>query len=770
VVCRTLIPGLLLLACGFSASQASAEVFNPVAARRLVEEYDVDTLVFVKRATFQSSHYYTDFIDGCKFFGTDLCVLDLRSGSVTSLLPERMKMGLINRIDVSFDAKRVVFDWKADHRSGFHLWEVSVDGRGLKQLTFPPADEKEVSRRYHLFKDNPYHWVRYPDKYPVDFGVYGHWSDDMHPCYLSDGGIAFVSTRCRHGILCDGADILTATVLYRIDADGGNIEKLTNSAVSEANPTIMEDGRILYTRWEYVDKGDVCIKCLWAVGTDGTASAEIYGNDIAMPPSMVHGRQVPNHPNLFVMAGVPHCPQTGVGTIIRVDTSKDIRSAEAMTLMTPETEIDAEGWFKHPWETESKDGNPRYSKCLGPHFADPFPLDAQTLVMVCQPDRDKMWKCPDGYGIYLYEGPGRYTDLFRTEGTSCWTPIPLKTRPIPPLRVSSLDSEIAQKRLAGVPLAVCVVSDVHRGMEGIDRGEVKYIRINEQVPRPWAARRNWDYHTFHQQHSQVSATNLGLKAQWGIVPVEEDGSAHFYVPADRNVFFQALDANYQELQRERTYVNYRPGEIRSCVGCHETPNNTATTALPPTLAALRRPPSMPGPQPGEETGQRCLDYEGDVQPVLDRHCVSCHNGESEDTDVDLRGAPTDMFSVSYENLIGVKCTGASVDWYKVERRNLLGTLIFENNPKVGNAEYLPPKSLGSTTAPLVDTLRSGHYDVKLSEAEMVRLTTWIDSNAQYYGSYWGRKTLMHKDHANFRPKVTFEQAISQVCPIAESDR
>ena len=762
---------MLLVACGFFASRASAAAFNPVPARRLVAEHGVDKLVFVKRATFQSNHYYTDFIDGCKFFGTDLCVLDLKSGRVTSFLPGQMKTGLISRIDVSFDAKRIVFDWKADGRSGFHLWQISVDGSGLKQLTFPPADEKETSRKYHRFKDKPYHWVRYPEKYPVDFGVYGHWVDDMHPCYLPDGGIAFISTRCQHGILCDGADVLTTTVLYRIDADGGNMQKLTNSAVSEANPTVMEDGRILYTRWEYVDKGDVCIKCLWTMRIDGTASAEIYGNDVAMPPSMVHGRQVPGRRNLFVMTGAPHCPQTGVGTIIRVDTNKDIRSAEAMTLMTPETEIDSEGWFKHPWKMENKDGDPRYSKCLGPHFADPYPLDPDTLIMVCQPSKRKMWKQPDGYAISLYEGPGRYTEIFRAEGTSCWTPIPLGARRVPPLHVSSLDSTVSKKRLAGVPLAVGVVADVYRGMAGVKRGEAKYIRINEQVPRPWAARRKWDYHTFHQQHSQVSATHLGLKVQWGIVPVEEDGSAHFYVPADRNVFFQVLDEKYQELQRERTYVNYRPGEIRSCVGCHETPNSTTPAARSSSLAAFRRPPSMPGPQPGEQTGQRCLDYEADVQPILDRHCVSsCHNGENEDTDLDLRGVPTDMFSLSYENLIGAKCTHRSVDWYKIKRRHLLGTLIYENDPKVGNAEYLPPKSLGSTTAKLVDILRSEHYDVSLSESEMVRLTTWIDSNAQYYGSYWGRKTLMYADHPNFRPKVTFEQAISRECPIPESER
>ncbi len=769
MTCRKLIAGMLLVACGFFASRAAADEFDPKPASKLVRQYDIDRLVFVKRATFQSSHYYTDFIDGCKFFGTDLCVLDLKSGNVTSILPEGMKTGLISRIDVSFDAKRVVFDWKADDQSGFHLWEVAVDGSGLRQLTFPPADEKETSRKYHLFKDKPYHWARYPDKYPVDFGVYGHWSDDMHPCYLPDGGIAFVSTRCRHGILCDPIDVFTASVLYRIDADGRNMRKLTNSAVSEANPTLTEDGRILYTRWEYVDKGDVAVKCLWSMGIDGTASAEVYGNDIAMPPSLVHGRQVPGRPNLFVMAGVPHCPQTGVGTIIRVDTNRNIRSAEAMTLMTPETEIDGEGWFKHPWKMENKDGDPRYSKCFGPHFADPYPLDPRTLIMACQPDKHKMWKRPDGYGIYLYEGPGRYRQIYRAEGTSCWTPIPLRPRRRPPPRVSPLDASVAAKRLAGVPLAVCVVANVYHGLTGVERGRVKYIRINEQVPRPWAARRGWKYRTFHQQHSQVSATNLGLKVQWGIVPVEADGSAHYYVPADRNVFVQVLDEKFRELQRERTYVNYRPGEIRSCIGCHETPNNT-TALSSSSLAALRRPPSMPGPQPGEETGRRCLDYEADVQPILERHCVSCHHDKNDDTDLDLRGLPTDMFSLSYENLIGTKCTGKNVNWYAVKDRNLLGTLIYENEPKVGNAEYLPPGSLGSTMARLLEILRAGHYDVRLSQPETVRLTTWIDSNAQYYGSYWGRKTLTHKAHPNFRPKVTFEQAISSECPIAEAER
>lgn len=745
--------------------------FNPAVAEKLVRQHGIDRIVFIKRATMQSSHYYTDFIDGCRFFGTDLCILDLKTGRVTSILPERLRSGIINRMDVSFDGTRIVFDWKPDNQSGFHIWEVGADGKGLRQITFPPADDQAISKKYHLFQDRPYHWVKNPYRYPVDFGVYGHWTDDMHPCYLPDGGIAFISTRCHYGILCDGADVLTTTVLYRIDTDGSNMQKLSNSSVSEANPTVSEDGRILYTRWEYIDKGASCVKCVWSMSPQGTGSAEVYGNDLAMPPSIIHTRQVPGFPHLYVATAAPHCPNTGVGSIIMLDTSKGIRSAGAMENLTPETEVLAEGWFKHPWMEGASREAQSQMQMNGPHFADPYPLDDQTLLMACQPDRDSIWLKPDGYGIYVYEGPGQYTRLYDAGGISCWGPQPLRDRPLPAVSTSPVDVAVAQQTLAGHPLAVCVVTDVYQGLTGIERGQVKYIRINEQVPRPWSARRTWasGIDSFDQQHSAVGATHLGLKAQWGIVPVEQDGSAHFYVPADRNVFFQVLDEDFRELQRERTYVNYRPGETRACIGCHETSNDAPAAGSPaPSLAALMRGPSLPGPQPGERTGQRCLDYETDVQPILDRHCAECHNGKNEETGLDLRPNPTRIFNISYENLIGQKCSNDPT--YHVQRSDLVGRLIREIRPKVGNAEYLPARSLGSTTSSLVALLDQGHYDVHLSREEMVRITTWIDSNCQYYGTYWGRKNIASRDHANFRRKVTFEQAISTNCSLPEDQR
>ena len=210
---------------------------------------------------------------------------------------------------------------------GYRIYEVHVDGTGLRQLTFPPPDEEDLVRRYRVFAH------------------YHHGTDDMQPCYLPDGGIVFISTRCQYGILCDGPDDFTTTVLYRMDADGGNLRRLSNSSVSEASPVMLPDGRIMYTRWEYVDKGAVSVKCLWAMRPDGTASAEIYGNDIALPPTFIYGRPIPGAPNQYVVCGTPHCPQNGVGTVIRLDMNKNIRTREPMTYMTPYVDIQAEEGF-----------------------------------------------------------------------------------------------------------------------------------------------------------------------------------------------------------------------------------------------------------------------------------------------------------------------------------------------------------------------------------------------------------------------------------------
>jgi hypothetical protein len=696
----------------------------------------IDKLLFVKRQTYHSSHFYTDFIDGCGRYGGNLCVLDLKTGKVVDLVPE-LAGGIFGRFDLHFGAGKVVFDWKKAPKEGFRLYEIDIDPAsgirtgGPRQLTFPPADEAERIKKY----DNSF--------LGGTGRMYYHQTDDMHPCYLPDGGIVFTSTRCEYSTLCDAPDILATAVLHRIDGDGSHMQKLTNSPVSEFSPSMLADGRVLYTRWEYVDKGQLGVKCLWAMCPDGTGTVEIYGNDIALPPSFLHGRQIPGRENLLVMLGTPHYPQSGIGTVIRVDTTRNIRTRDPMTYITPHVDVRQEGGWDHLVEGKWL----RHTN--GPLYMDPFPLSASTYLVAHNPD--KPWNDPKAYGLYLIDESGSHERIHVEPDTSCWQPTPLRARPTPPVLRSTRDSDLAAKGQA-----LCIVQDIYRGMEGITRGEVKHIRIMEQVPRPWDARRFWDPASKFVNHAGLVSrgTALATKVMWGFVPVEADGSASFVVPADRNIYFQALDANYMELQRERTYVNYRPGETRSCVGCHETPNDLSLSGAKLPLA-MRRPPSQPGPQPGETTGRQPIHYPQLVQPVLDRHCVKCHSGDEPKGKLDLTGAPTTLFSRSYEGLMGrgmVKTFREASDW--------------DGTP------YAVPKTIGSHASKLFTVLREGkqHEGLKLPLADIARLATWVDASGVYYGSYWGRRHIEFMDHPNFRPTPTFEQAISTVCPTPMDQR
>lgn len=718
----------------------------PDVSRQRLLSRGIERIAFVKRNTYNSNHYYTEYINSAFMPGGNLCVLDLKDGSVREIVPE-LKNGVFERFDLSFDAQKIVFAWKQDPDSGYRIYEVNVDGSGLRQITFPQADEKDLVRKYQ----NGYH----------------HGTDDMMPCYLPDGGVAFISTRCQYGILCDPPDVFTTTEIYRMDADGRNMRALTNSAVSEASPSVLEDGRILYTRWEYVDKGAVSVKCLWAMRPDGSASSEVYKNDIALPPSFIYGRGIPGLATQFVAIGAPHFPQNAMGPVIRLDMTRNSRTREPMTYMTPCVDVRGEGgWeFQNPDGTWQGDGEGR-----GPLFKDPYPL-SRDLFLVAHKPEGPVWTEPNAYGLYLLEEDGSVNLLYQDPAISSWIPYPVVPRKCPPVLPSPVNSDLATKHLAQ-----CVITDVYRGMENIERGTIKYIRILEQVPRPWAARRpNFD-DEYDQQHVVVSKdTHLALKVQHGIVPVEEDGSANFLVPAEANIFFQTLDENYMAVQTERTYVNYMPGEVRSCIGCHETARNTPTqTQRSPK--ALDRTPAQPGPQPGEKDGHRPLDYVQDVQPVWDAHCLACHSGDKTKGNLNLSGEKTRLFSVSYENLVPERRQG-------IFDRGVLGLVIGENHPKTGNVEYLPARSLGSHTSVLVAMLSKGkvkladpkqqeratklaevHKDIPLTREELLRVTNWVDTNCQYYGSWWGKRNLKYKDDPDFRPFNTFEMARSKTPP------
>ncbi|MCX6911273.1 MAG: hypothetical protein NTY01_24970, partial [Verrucomicrobia bacterium] len=206
-------------------------------------------LLFVKRQTYTPGWYYAEFMRATRF-GGGLCVLSLPDGKVTELFTQ-LRDGITDRYDLSFDGQRVVFGYKSAPDKAFRLYEARVDGTGLRQLTFDPPDEAQRVARFHNPKSRYY-----------------HTTDDFHPCYLPDGGIVFASARCERGVLCDQPDDLVVNLLHRVDADGGNLRRLSEGALSESAPSVMNDGRILYTRWEYVDKGVIAVQDLWAMRPD----------------------------------------------------------------------------------------------------------------------------------------------------------------------------------------------------------------------------------------------------------------------------------------------------------------------------------------------------------------------------------------------------------------------------------------------------------------------------------------------------------------------
>lgn len=698
-----------------------------------------DEVVFVKRKPYSSDHNYTVVNNGTspdRFLAENgIYVYSLRTARVRPIVTAADLpggTGVIGKFSLSFDAKKAIFDYRQDPESGFRIWEVNIDGSGLRQLTFPPEDEAEKLARY---------------------GPAGFHTDDMHPCYLPDGGIAFTSSRCEHAILCGGQPGLVSVVLHRMDADGGNMEQLSSSPVSEFSPVVLEDGRIMYHRWEYIDKGARVGKTFWAMNPDGSKSEELFGvsDSFDATGAFSYGQPVPGGRPRIVCSVGPHFPQgNSVGPIKLIDLTKDNRTSAPLTNITPEVEVDSSqgGWRF----AESAFGVPNGDGVGGRLYGHPFPVNERQFLVAHKADPAAHYAADGAYAIYLIDTQGGKALVYEDEDAtvSCWHPTPLLAREVPGIIHAPRSPEL---RDAG--LALCIVQNIHEGMQDVEPGSVKFIRINEAVPQYWAAKRMWD----PSYHSASWPAALWPRVQWGIVPVEQDGSAAFTVPADRNIFFQALDDNYMEVQRERTYVNYKPGETRSCIGCHERAGEAPKPAGGATPMALRRAPSAPAPQPGEDDPRQVIHYPAHVQPIWDSNCMPCHDAENRAGDLNLSGQITTLHSVSYEELL---------------HKELAGPVIAEfmhhdgHDEANANGSYLPPKSLGAHRSGLVSVLRTRdrddpHFQI-LGQRDLLKVIRWVDSNYQFYGTYYGRRHGAHQALADFRRAPSFEEAISPMAP------
>ena len=733
-------------------SPKSAFHFNVEGAKQLLDS-GIDEVLFLRRYTYNSNHVYTDHVNCDWLPGAGFSILDLKTGEVRDLFYNELHNGMIQRFDVSYDARKVVFDFKASPFDGYRIYEANLDGTNLHQLTFPTENERELIEKYHS-------------------GSYLHGTDDLHPCYLPDGGIAFVSTRPQFSVLCDASDNFTVTNLYRMDGNGGNLQPLTFSALNEQSPTVLPDGRIIYHRWEYVDKAAGNAKALWAINPDGTGASEIYGDNITFPESMMYPRSIPDSSNKIVFLGTSHCcPNNAFGTVIVIDTKKNVRDIDTMYYVTDDVRTyhhngfhfrDESGHYKHDLT-----GIP------GRLFKDPYPI-SEDLFMVSRKPAGLVWSAPTGYDLVLLNHQGEETVLFADDNASCWHAFPLQTREVPPIRSSVIDEELAEKNLA-----LCTVTDIYTGMPNVKRGSVKFIRVLEQIPRSWSARKSWgdDHLGTTHAHSAVSNGSLSVKIQLGVVPVEEDGSAQFYVPANRAIYFQALDSQFREIQTERTYVNYRPGEKRACVGCHEMQNEAPLLQNLVTPIALTKKPSMLGPQFEQTNATFTFDYDRQIQPIWDTHCCSCHKGGEGSAQPDLRGMAQGVYSVSYWNLVKLGDNSSQ----------LLGNRAERNEDAASNCiEYIPPYQTGTLSSPLgawlfgdtilreaskeaqkeLDKLIEVHKDsnINLTVSERLVVANWLDVNVPYHPSYFGKLHEKFQGRIDYRPEVSVEEARSRSLP------
>jgi hypothetical protein len=777
---RSLGAFLVLFLCRIfmENAPATAEVAVPVdlpqlnQSRVTAADLPFEEIVFVKRKPYSSDHYYTDINNGTagdRFLEKNgIYIYNVRTQKERPVVKAAELpggKGFIGKISLSFDARKVLFDFRETARSGFRVWEVGIDGTGLRQISRPPGDEEQKASRWRK----------------------GWHTDDIHPCYLPDGRIIFSSTRSEHTVLCGGPAALAAPTLHVMNADGGDVVQLSNSPVSEFCPVVLDDGRVLYHRWEYIDKGARVGKTIWTMNPDGSKIQEVYGLADDTTTVYMYPQPIPGDDSRLVCVGTCHFPQGGcVGAIFLIDANNRNRargpdpdeqgyvkfdSRYAVANITPHTFIERR--TEPGWHFLDAGGNYKHDRNgqSGHLYTHPFPVnDKEFLVSLKVNPTDHYKNVPGAYSLYLIDTDGNHRLVHEDAELSCWHATPLVPRETPPEVRTVVDPRKAKENVA-----LCVVNNIYQGMEGVAEGEVKWIRVNEALPRYWSTHRRWG----SGQSSSGWKAALWPRVQWGVVPVEEDGSAYFEVPAGRNVFFQALDKDFREIQRERTYVNYQPGEVRSCTGCHGDSGRSVPGIGAETPLALRRRPSEPQPQPcdleengGDGKAGQVIHYPTDVQPIFDAKCVSCHDNKEPAGGLKLTGDVTVHYSTSYEELARKQLAGPIIPEF---------TSFTQGDRGNYNGAYLPPKNIGSHASALIDVLTdpshaknaNDDHSKMLNEHELQVLSRWVDSNYQFYGSYYGRRHghwinadpgKPDYDPVDFRRKPSFEEAVDQVAP------
>ena len=616
-------------------------------------------LLYVVRSQYRGDHHNTETMfqtgecnTGSYQPGGPLKTINLAHNGETRVVTDPGPEGRLRDPTVHFDGKRILFSMRKDIRDNYHLYEINADGGGLKQLTSAE-------------------------------GVF-----DIDPLYLPDDNIVFTSSREPKYCMCN---IHIMGNLFRMAPDGANIHQIGKSTLFEGHGSLLPDGRLIYYRWEYIDRNFGNAQGLWTANPDGTNHAGYYGNNTPAGGVVLNPRAIPGTELILCILGSCHDRPWGAMAIL--DRSRGVDGKAPILRTWP---ADSIGGVADPGAPNS--GFDAFSG-VNPKYEDPYPLSDKYFLC------SRMIGQGEKMGIYLVDVFGNEI-LVHSEGEGCYDPRPLAPHPRPPVIPTRRDYKNAD--------GYVYVQNVYEGthMKDVKPGSVKFLRVVESPEKRYWTEPGWGGQGV--ERPGMSWHDFNNKRILGTVPVEADGSAAFALPSDRFVYLQLLDKDGMMIQSMRSGITAQSGEWIGCVGCHDERRAAPPALTNKNLLALKRPPSR---LDGWHGPPRMFNYLTDVQPVFDKHCVSCHDyGKKGGEKLILARDRGLIFNASYVSL-----------WTK-------GALTVVG---AGPAEIRQAYSWGARPSRLL-RLSEGtykHTEVNLSPEELEKIITWVDLNAPYYPSY-----------------------------------
>ncbi len=680
-------------------------------------------IVFAQHANFKmSSIGYTEGLSDARkerFFkpGAKLSLLTFNGtkGEVEHLIEDAY--GLIRDVDVSDDGRRLVFAWKkSDRLDDYHIYEYNLDTREVQQLTT------------------------------------GLGRADYEPVYLPDGDILFTSTRPEQSVPCWWTE---TSNLYRMNAEGQFLRRLAIDQVHTLYPQVMENGRVLYTRWEYNDRGQNFPHPLFEMNPDGTDQRVFYGGSSWFPNALLHARAIPGTEQVMAIVAGHHTRQHGKVVVLDVREGRD--EGKGMQFVAPKREV--------PYERVD------VAQQNGDQFQYPYPVNENEFIVSYLPEKPGA-KYPqygdDGiYGLYWMDLDGNRELLYSDGKLSVGRPVPLVKAIQPMVKPDTVD--YAQSK------GVYYVKDVYQGtgLKGIERGTAKKIRVVKLAFRAagvgMSRNRGEGGGAINSTPVAIGNGSWDVKEILGEADIYEDGSALFEVPAMASIYLQVLDEKKRVIQTSRSWDTVRPGERKACQGCHVKEEANYYAFQEENTLAWKNGVQELTPFYGPSRG---FSFVKEIQPILDQKCISCHNGEQSGV-LSLRGElkarntiEKRLWSDAYLNLTHanlIEDPRNQAAYYIGQSENKIVNWI----NKMSRPTELEPYSFGAAKSQLMDMLEAGHHGVALTAEEYHKLAAWLDLLVPFVGDYreandWSSDELAYYNYYQYKREQHAEEELRNI--------